>query len=260
MNTQRDIQQSDIQPSDMQQRGIQRVPHKMMNTLLCLIFNRGYRLSEPYAEFEKNTWQDAEKLHEYWSTRNVLLEATRHDCPVHGRPNSEEKVEHENKQSVSNDYEHELDATDGCRLLVIRQPQGEEKLGKAHIQQIIQTHDEYLRKPCGRIILIYRTITPPAKTELLLERRIHIFHENELVRNIIEHVLITYHRKLSAAEQLAILKKFRLQSKTKLPSIADTDPIVRYYGFDRGDLIEVVRKYNGGLSQHVEYAVVARQT
>lgn len=96
---------------------------------------------------------------------------------------------------------------------------------------------------CKALIVIRESITPPASkvmTTLLPKFILEQFFEVELLVNITEHHLVPQHILLSNDEKQTLLKKYRLK-ETQLPRILSSDPVSRYYGFKRGQVIRIIR-------------------
>ena len=93
------------------------------------------------------------------------------------------------------------------------------------------------------IIVIQDKITPFAKqslSEMQPKIMIEVFREAELLVNITKHVLVPEHRVLSTEEKLTLLKRYKVR-ETQLPRIQFNDPIARYYGMARGQVVRIVR-------------------
>ena len=87
------------------------------------------------------------------------------------------------------------------------------------------------------IIIYAENITSVAKTmvENLKEIKLELFNVDELQYNITNHKLVPKHTRLSE-EEAAIFKKTQ---GVKFGSILRTDPVSRFYGYERGDIIKV---------------------
>ena len=93
------------------------------------------------------------------------------------------------------------------------------------------------------LILISGKISDQAKRklqEISNELLIEIFTLNELVVNITEHELVPKHILLSIEEKDALLKRYKIK-ESQLPKILMSDPVARYLGLKRGDVVKIVR-------------------
>lgn len=97
---------------------------------------------------------------------------------------------------------------------------------------------------CERaIIVVQNLITPYAKQTLsAIQEKITVeqFQEAELLINITKHVFVPEHIVLSADEKVALLAKYKLKD-TQLPRIQSSDPIARYYGLAKGQVVKIIR-------------------
>ena len=108
----------------------------------------------------------------------------------------------------------------------------------------IQGIKEYMsimnKEQYNRCIIVYRdSVTTSAKKSLeIMEYNIELFSIFELQLDITEHRLVPKHERVSKEEKEYLDKNY----KGKLPIILHTDPISRYYLFQRAEYIRITRK------------------
>ena len=66
------------------------------------------------------------------------------------------------------------------------------------------------------------------------------FQETERLVNITHHVLVPSHTVLSDADKRALLTRYRVRD-SQLPRIQATDPVARYFGLAKGQVVRIVR-------------------
>lgn len=95
-----------------------------------------------------------------------------------------------------------------------------------------------------RAIIVYRNSMTPSASKVMATMApkyvLEQFAESELVVNITEHVLVPQHIVLGDSEKKELLEKYRLK-ETQLPRILVSDPVARYYGMRRGQVVKIVR-------------------
>eukprot|EP01134_Creolimax_fragrantissima_P006261 CFRG6261T1 len=117
----------------------------------------------------------------------------------------------------------------------------EVKLGIPHIKSFAEDMEQ--NNVDRGIIVILSSMTPFAKSKIdSLRPKIVIesFLEAELLVNITEHSLVPRHIVLSVEEKNTLLKRYKLK-ETQLPRMQRNDPVARYFGLDRGDVVKIIR-------------------
>ena len=121
----------------------------------------------------------------------------------------------------------------------------DQKINKDNIQTF--TSRELQTRNISHGIFVYpNSITSTAKNIVLQNRidniHIELFYIINLQYNITKHRLVPKHQKLQGEEYKEIKTKFG----KSLPRIYITDPIVRYYNFDKGDILKIFRNTSNG--------------
>jgi len=93
------------------------------------------------------------------------------------------------------------------------------------------------------IMIVANSLTAFAKgviAEISSRQTLEVFIENELLVNITKHVLVPQHRILTDEEKRTLLDRYKVK-ESQLPRIQYSDPVARYYGLQRGQVVRIVR-------------------
>jgi DNA-directed RNA polymerases I, II, and III subunit RPABC1 len=104
-------------------------------------------------------------------------------------------------------------------------------------------NNDYKRGIIIYINITSKSIKATSSSSILVE----LFHHEELMFNITKHVLFPKHIKLSKEEST----EFKKKHGSLFPIIKSTDPVARFYFFQKGDIIKIVHK-----SGFVSYDIV----
>jgi DNA-directed RNA polymerase I, II, and III subunit RPABC1 len=102
-------------------------------------------------------------------------------------------------------------------------------------------------------IIVYRDSATPVAKKIVEETKdmvIELFTEDELQYNITKHYLVPKHE-IAYKKGTVGCVNFKKKYSDNIPIILKNDPISRFYGYERGDIIKVIRK-NG----YVMYRIV----
>lgn len=126
----------------------------------------------------------------------------------------------------------------------------ESKVGVNHVKDI--------RSELGdakHVVIVYKnSITSFAKQtiqELVQDGVVvEIFKDTELAFNVTRHSLVPKHEKISEREKNDLLKRMRVRSNN-LPHIKMNDPVSKYMGLKKGDVVRIHR--NSEISETCVY-------
>ncbi|XP_072450256.1 DNA-directed RNA polymerases I, II, and III subunit RPABC1 isoform X2 [Chiloscyllium punctatum] len=93
------------------------------------------------------------------------------------------------------------------------------------------------------IIVVQQGMTPSAKQSLVDMAPKYIleqFLQQELLINITEHELVPEHIVMTKEEVTELLARYKLK-ESQLPRIQAGDPVARYFGLKRGQVVKIIR-------------------
>jgi len=146
---------------------------------------------------------------------------------------------------------HNDDPTDQMFIFFPEEPKVGIKTIKAYCQRM---QEENITRA---IIIVQNGMTPSAKQSLVDMQPKYIleqFLEAELLVNITEHELVPEHVVLTADEKTELLNRYKLKD-VQLPKIQGGDPVARYLGLKRGQVVKIVRPSETA-GRYVSYRLV----
>lgn len=99
-------------------------------------------------------------------------------------------------------------------------------------------------------IIVYKeSVTSMAKKiiDQMNDFTMELFHEKDMMFNITKHRLVPEHVSLTEKDT----QEFKQQFGTQIPVLLRTDPVCRFYNFQKGDIIKVTRQ-----GSYVSYRIV----
>jgi len=107
------------------------------------------------------------------------------------------------------------------------------------------------------IMIVQKQLTSFAKAalnEMAPRYTIEHFMESELRVNITEHQLVPKHILLTELEKQTLLQRYKL-NENQLPRIQVTDPVARYFGMKKGQVVKIIR-HSETAGRYVTYRLV----
>jgi DNA-directed RNA polymerase I, II, and III subunit RPABC1 len=118
---------------------------------------------------------------------------------------------------------------------------GEQSIGIKQMRAFAHTIDD--NNFMTGIIVTPSSITPAALKIIptVLPAVIEHFLEQDLLVNITHHELVPKHVLLSREDKDRLLERYRLK-ESQLPRIQVGDPVAKYLGLRRGQVVKIIRK------------------
>jgi len=115
------------------------------------------------------------------------------------------------------------------------------KVQRIGVQEIQAFYKQMKNDNVERALVIYQDISPWAKQciskmKIVMEQ----WKETELLVNITKHTFVPEHLPLTPEQKADLLKKYKLKD-SQLPRIQITDPIARFLGLSRGQVVKITR-------------------
>ena len=110
-------------------------------------------------------------------------------------------------------------------------------------------------------ILVINSILSTAASDrlkIITEVKFQVFNEEELMFNLLNHVLQPKMVLLTVSEAIALKEKFGIKGNKGLPILMSTDPLVRYYQFLPGQIVKIISDYDINMLSNmvIDYAIV----
>lgn len=125
--------------------------------------------------------------------------------------------------------------------MIVYFPEDNKRVGVKPIRLLAEKMDE--KQISKAILVVQQPLTGFARTaisEAAPRMFIEVFHENECVVNITKHDLVPQHEPLNAEQKKQILERYAVKEH-QLPRIQLSDPVARYFGMRKGDLVKIIR-------------------
>ncbi|KAI3620464.1 hypothetical protein CBS9595_002431 [Malassezia furfur] len=117
----------------------------------------------------------------------------------------------------------------------------ERNVGVKTMRQFISVLEE---KNITRGIIIWSDKMTSAAKKVIEAMRLQLvledFEEAFLLVNITHHQLVPKHEVLTPDEKAELLQRYRLK-ESQLPRIQQSDPVARYFGLTRGQVVKITR-------------------
>ena len=133
----------------------------------------------------------------------------------------------------------------------------EKAVSVAEINSIVQQMKD--KQIYRTIIICNKTLSPQAdrlirEIDMQSVYRIEFFMIYDLLVNVSRHELVPKHMIASEEEKSRVLKKYMVKT-AQLPKMLHTDPMARYLGLKKGQMVKILRNsQTAGL--HVVYRIV----
>ena len=129
------------------------------------------------------------------------------------------------------------------------------KINAKHFVDFFDNMNKIEGKSSG-IIVVLNELTSQAKQALIeisTKKQIQCFNISELMINITEHVDVPKHILLDEKEKKLLLEKYKIK-ESQLPKILITDPVAKFYGLRKGDIVKIIRNSENA-GKYVTYRV-----
>ena len=188
--------------------------------------------------------EEQSRLYKVWKTLNEMMEDRGYEKNKNANMNKEEFIQEFSKQAKLNGVFIKIDPYNP-----------DPKLNMDTIKNLVEFMKSFNKINSG-ILISAGKLTQQAKLRIM-EINTHIpvetFSIGELVVNITKHVLVPKHILLKPEEKDQLLKRYRIKP-SQLPKIYITDPVAKYLGLKRGDVVKIVR-FSETAGKYITYRI-----
>ena len=192
---------------------------------------------------EQLSQEEKSRLYKVWKTLNEMMEDRGYDKNSDSNMSRDEFIQKLTQQLKMNGIFSKTDLNDpesSRRTYFEYIP--DLKLNMNTITQFVNMMRSIPKIDSG-ILIIAGKLTQQAKQrieEVNTQIRVEVFTEGELVVNITKHELVPKHILLNPDQKNELLKRYNIK-QSQLPKIFVTDPVAKYLGLKRGEVVKIVR-------------------
>ncbi|KAL4996628.1 RNA polymerase [Aspergillus recurvatus] len=197
-------------------------------TVFEMLQDRGYEVTDEEVKIDLDEFKRKYVGEKGYPSREKLK--------IQARPTEAMKAKYTSLPTPSN-----RDPQPDCGTIYIEFCPDDSGIGTKQVRTFNHTVDE------GNFhtgIFITKTPISPSAVRLLSGvpgRICEHFQEQDLLVNITRHELVPKHVLLSPEEKSKLLQRYRLK-ESQLPRIQVSDPVARYLGLRRGQVVKIIRK------------------
>ena len=200
--------------------------------------------------------EEQSRLYKVWKTLNEMMEDRGYEKNKNANMNKEEFIQEFSKQAKLNGVFIKIDPNNPDNVFrTYFEYNPDPKLNMDTIKNLVEFMKSFNKINSG-ILISAGKLTQQAKLRIM-EINTHIpvetFSIGELVVNITKHVLVPKHILLKPEEKDQLLKRYRIKP-SQLPKIFITDPVAKYLGLKRGDVVKIVR-FSETAGKYITYRI-----